>query len=102
IAAGQYRASDQLIDVQQMARPGTVTAILEPLYPGHYGNIPPGSNCVANVYTSNHDELASGKAGTLRTLFLHAVDATAVVHAAILRMQAVMAPVQILVLSGGH
>ncbi|WP_054312352.1 biotin/lipoyl-binding protein [Mesorhizobium sp. 1M-11] len=100
IAGGQVRASDQLIDTQQLMTPGTVTAVLEPLYPGQYGNILPGSNCIANVYTSNHDELASGKAGTLRGLFLHAVDATAMVHAMILRMQAVMAPVRTLVLSG--
>ena len=100
IAGGQFRASDQIIDVQQLTTPGTVTAILEPLYPGQYGNILPGSNCIANVYSSNHDELASGNVGTLRGLFLHAVDATALVHAMILRMQAVMAPVQTLVLSG--
>ena len=100
IAGGQFRASDQLVDVQQLAKPGTVAAILEPLYPDQYGNILPGSNCIANVYTSNHEELASGNVGTLRGLFLHAVDATALVHAMILRMQAVMAPVQTLVLSG--
>lgn len=102
IAGGQVRASDQLVDTQQLMAPGTVTAILEPLFPNQYGNILPGSNCTANVYTSNHDELASGKVGTLQWLFLHGVDATALVHALILRMQAVMAPVQILVLSGGH
>ncbi|MBD9375176.1 HlyD family secretion protein [Rhizobium sp. ARZ01] len=100
IASGQVRASDQLIDARQLTAPGTVTAILEPLYPGQYGNILPGSNCIANVYTSNHDELASGNVGTLRGLFLHAVDATAIVHAMILRMQAVVAPVQTLVLAG--
>lgn len=100
IASGQVRASDQLVDAQQLSAPGTVTAILEPLFPGQYGNILPGSNCIANVYTSNHDELASADTGTLRKLFLHAVDATAMVHAIILRMQAVIAPVQTLVLTG--
>lgn len=100
IASGQVRASDQLIDTQQLTAPGTITAILEPLFPDQYGNILPGSNCIANVYTSNHDELASGDTGTLRKLFLHAIDATAMVHAIILRMQAVMAPVQTLVLTG--
>lgn len=100
IASGQVRASDQLVDAQQLSAPGTVTAILEPLFPGQYGNILPGSSCIANVYTSNHDELASADTGTLRKLFLHAVDATAMVHAIILRMQAVIAPVQTLVLTG--
>lgn len=102
ISSGQVRASDQLVDTQQLMTPGTITAFLEPLYPGQYGNILPGSSCIANVYTSNHDELASGKVGFIRGLFLHAVDATAMVHALILRMQAVMAPVQLLVLTGGH
>jgi multidrug resistance efflux pump len=100
IAGGQVRASDQLVDVQQLGAPGTVTAILEPLYPGQYGNILPGSNCIANVYSSSHDELATGNVGVVRKLFLHAIDATALVHAMILRMQAVMAPVRTLVLSG--
>ncbi|WP_111786318.1 HlyD family secretion protein [Brucella pituitosa] len=100
IAGGQVRASDQLVDIQQLAKPGTITVTLEPLYEGQLAGIPPGSSCVANAYTSNHEELESGKAGTLRSIFLHAVDATGLVHAMILRIQAVMMPVQTLVLSG--
>ncbi|MEL4377826.1 HlyD family secretion protein [Brucella cytisi] len=100
IAGGQVRASDQLVDIQQLAKPGTITVTLEPLYEGQLAGIPPGSSCVANAYTSNHEELQSGKAGTLRSIFLHAVDATGLVHAMILRIQAVMMPVQTLVLSG--
>jgi hypothetical protein len=34
IAAGQVRSTEQLIDVQQVARPGTLTVLLEPLYKG--------------------------------------------------------------------
>ncbi|AUH62884.1 HlyD family secretion protein [Paracoccus zhejiangensis] len=100
IASGQVRATDQLIDVQQLATPGTVTATLEPLYAGQLENIPRGSSCVANAYTNNHDRLASGETGTLEGIFLHAVDATALVHAMILRIQTVMLPVRTLVLSG--
>ncbi len=100
IAGGQVRASDQLVDIQQLAKPGTITVTLEPLYEGQLADIPPGSSCVANAYTSNHEELQSGRAGTLRSIFLHAVDATGLVHAMILRIQAVMLPVQTLVLSG--
>lgn len=101
IAGGQVRASDQLVDVQQLSRPGTITATLEPLYENSFGNVPPGSNCIANAYTSNHEELQAGTAGPLRSAFLHAVDATGLVHAVILRIQAIMMPVQLLVL-GGH
>ncbi|RCW86524.1 HlyD family secretion protein [Phyllobacterium bourgognense] len=101
IAAGQLRPTDQLIDVQQLARPGTLTVFLEALYPGQLAGIPPGSSCIANAYTNNHDALAAKDIGTGKWLFLHMVDTVAVVHAMILRMQALMLPVQTLVL-GGH
>ena len=101
IAAGQLRPTDQLIDVQQLARPGTLTVFLEALYPGQLAGIPPGSSCIANAYTNNHDALAAKDIGTGRWLFLHMVDTVAIVHAMILRMQALMLPVQTLVL-GGH
>ncbi len=101
IAAGQLRPTDLLIDVQQLARPGTLTVYLEALYPGQLAGIPPGSSCIANAYTNNHDALAAKDIGTGRWMFLHMVDTVAIVHAMILRMQALMLPVQTLVL-GGH
>jgi multidrug resistance efflux pump len=100
IAAGQLRPTDQLIDVAQMSKPGTLTVFLEPLYPGQLEGIPPGSSCIANAYTNNHDALADKNIGALRWAFLHMVDAVGLVHAMILRMQAVLLPVQTLVLSG--
>ena len=100
IASGQFRPTDQLIDVAQTARPGNITAFLEPLYPGGLEGVPPGGSCIANAYTDNHDELESGDVGTARWLFLHMVDAVGVVHAAILRVQALLLPVQTLVLTG--
>jgi multidrug resistance efflux pump len=101
IAAGQIRPTDQLIDVQQMATPGTITVFLEPLYQGELTGVPPGSSCIANAYTNNHDALADPDIGTGRWLFLHVVDTVGLVHAMILRMQALLLPVQTLVL-GGH
>ncbi|XEN32246.1 multidrug resistance efflux pump [Ensifer sp. WSM1721] len=100
IATGQIRPTDQLADVQQMARPGTLTTFLEPLFMGEFSDIPPGSSCIANAYTSNHDELQSPDIGTSRWLFLHMVDAVGLVHAMILRLQALLLPVQTLVLTG--
>jgi multidrug resistance efflux pump len=100
IATGQYRPTDQLIDLAQTARPGTIAALLEPLYAGGLDGVPAGGSCIANVYTDNHAELASGKVGAGRWLFLHMVDAVGIVHAAILRVQALMLPVQTLVFSG--
>ena len=100
IASGQFRPTDQIIDVVQTARPGTITAGLEPLYPGGLEGVPPGGSCIANAYTDNHDELEKGDVGVGRWLFLHMVDTVGVVHAMILRIQAMLLPVQTLVLSG--
>ncbi|WP_018183386.1 HlyD family secretion protein [Kaistia granuli] len=102
VAAGQFRPTDQLIDVQQLGQPGSITVYLEPLYAGELEGVPPGGSCIANAYTNNHDALADKNIGTGRWLFLHVVDTVGLVHAMILRMQAIMLPVQTLVLSGGH
>jgi hypothetical protein len=102
IASGQFRASDQLIDAQQAQAPGTITAYLEPLFEGGFEGVPPGSSCIANAYTSNHDALADPNIGTGRWLYLHLIDTVGVVHAIILRIQALLLPVQTLVFSGGH
>jgi len=100
IASGQFRPSDQLVDVTQTARPGTITAFLQPLYTGGLDGVPPGGSCIANAYTDNHSELKSGNLSTPRWLFLHMVDTVGVVHAAILRIQALLLPVQTLVFTG--
>ncbi|WP_376987164.1 HlyD family secretion protein [Bosea sp. R86505] len=100
IAAGQFRTGDQLVDAQQVQRPGTLLVFLEPLYAGGLDGVFPGSSCVANAYSSNHELIASGKVGTLKSLALHVVDATGVVHAVMLRIQALLLPVKMLVLSG--
>jgi multidrug resistance efflux pump len=102
IATGQLRASDQLIDTQQVAAPGTLTVFLEPLFEGGFDKVPPGSKCLANAYTNNHDRLANEDLGTMKSLYLHAIDTVGVVHAIILRIHALLLPFQILVFSGGH
>ena len=100
VASGQFRPTDLLIDVQKLGQPGSITVYLEPLYPGELEGVPPGGSCIANAYTNNHDALADKNISGPRWLFLHVVDAVAVVHAAILRMQAILLPVQTLVFSG--
>lgn len=102
IAAGQLRAGEMLLDAQQVQVPGTLTVFLEPLYPGALEGVPPGSSCIANAYSSNHELIASGKVGGLTALYLHGVDAVALVHALLLRIQALVLPVRTLVFSGGH
>lgn len=100
IASGQVRLSDQLIDAQQVTRPGTITVYLEPLFDDGLNGVPPGSSCIANAYTDNHDILAEEGISTSRWLFLHVIDTVGVVHALILRIQALLLPVQTLVLAG--
>jgi hypothetical protein len=102
IAAGQIRPTDQLQDVATFARPGTITAIMEPLVEGGLDRLPQGSSCIANAYTSNYDALQDPEIGAFHAFVLHAIDATGLVHAALLRMQALILPVRTLVLSGGH
>lgn len=101
IAAGQFRGGEQLIDPQQVVRPGTILVFLEPLYAGGLDGVTPGSSCIANAYSSNHDLITSEKVGATEALVLHAVDAVGIVHAMILRIQALVLPIQTLVF-GGH
>lgn len=100
IAAGQIRSSEQLVDAQQVVRPGTILAFLEPLHHGGLDGVTPGSSCIANAYSSNHDLIADPRTGTLRRIALHAVDAVGLVHALLLRIQALVLPVKTLVFSG--
>ena len=100
IAAGQARAAEQLIDAQQVTRPGTITVFLEPMYKDGLAGVTPGSSCIANAYSNHHELLASGDVGLARWLYLHMVDTVAIVHAMILRLQALVLPVKILVFAG--
>jgi multidrug resistance efflux pump len=102
IAAGQVLAGQQLIDVQQVTKPGTLLVFMEPLYEGGLDRLTPGSSCIVNAYTSNHDRLDDENLSSLAWMGLHAVDTLALVHGMILRLQALMLPVKTLVLSGGH
>jgi multidrug resistance efflux pump len=100
IAAGQFRGGEQLIEAQQVVAPGTILTFLEPIYQGGLDGVTPGSSCVVNAYTSNHDLIASKDTGAFKRFALHAVDATGLVHAMLLRIQALLLPIKTLVLSG--
>ncbi|MEH2508433.1 multidrug resistance efflux pump [Bradyrhizobium sp. AZCC 1578] len=100
IAAGQVRAGEQLVDAQQVMRPGTILTYLEPIYKGGLNGVTPGSSCIVNAYTSNHERIASNDTGVFKRLALHAVDTVGIVHAMLLRIQALLLPIKTLVLSG--
>jgi len=101
IAAGQILQTNQLTDLSKIGPPGTLTAFLEPLYDGSLDDVPPGSSCIANLYSDNHELIASKDTGSLKKVYLHIVDTVALVHAIILRLQAVVLPLKVLVF-GGH
>jgi multidrug resistance efflux pump len=101
IAAGQITGSNLLTEMQKIGPPGTVLAFLEPLYDGGLNDVPPGSSCIANVYSNHHEELESKDLGFLNKLYLHIVDTVALVHALVLRLQAIVLPLKALVF-GGH
>jgi multidrug resistance efflux pump len=100
IAAGQFRGGEHLIDPQQVTRPGTILVFLEPLFEGGLDGVTPGSSCIANAYSSHHDVLASPDVSATRRFVLHAVDAVGLVHAMLLRIQALLQPITTLVFSG--
>lgn len=102
IPSGQLRPGDQLLDAQNLPPPGGLVVYLEPIYPDQFVGIPPGSRCLANVYTDNHARLEHEDLGTLQFIWLHVVDTIGVVHAAGLRLRMLMMPVQTLLFSGGH
>jgi multidrug resistance efflux pump len=101
IAAGQFRGGEQLMEARQVLAPGTILTFLEPIYTGGLDGVTPGSSCVVNAYTSNHDVIAARETGVFKRLVLHGVDAVGVVHAMLLRVQALLLPVKTLAL-GGH
>jgi multidrug resistance efflux pump len=99
IAAGQFRGGEQLVDAST-ARPGTILTFLEPLAKNGLDNVTAGSTCIVNAYTSNHEIISSKDTGAFRGFVLHAVDAVGLVHAMLLRIQALLLPIKTLVLSG--
>ncbi|OAF11800.1 secretion protein HlyD [Bradyrhizobium centrolobii] len=100
IAAGQFRTGEQLLEAQNAVRPGTILVFLEPLYQGGLDGVTPGSSCIVNAYTSNHEEISAKDTPTSRKIALHVVDGVGLVHALLLRIQALLLPIQTLVLSG--
>lgn len=100
IAAGQVAGGQQLLEAQNAVRPGTILAFLEPLYKGGLDGVTPGSSCIVNAYTSNHEEIAAKDTSTSRAIALHVVDGVGLVHALLLRIQALLLPIKTLVLSG--
>ena len=100
IAAGQVRAAEQLIDPQQVIRPGTITVFLEPLYRAGWTALhqaaaasPTPTPTIMSYWLRKTLDLGS-------RVYLHIVDTVAIVHAMILRLQALIFPIKALVFQG--
>ncbi|MDJ0992338.1 MAG: biotin/lipoyl-binding protein [Dinoroseobacter sp.] len=92
IAAGQYRASDQLVDVGQRASNGTILAALEPVFEGHTSDIPPGSSCKAVAYSNHREEISTEGISGVKAVALRIVDGLGITNALIIRIQATVLP----------
>jgi hypothetical protein len=99
IAAGQFRGGEQLVDAS-VARPGTLLAFLEPMQKDGLLDVTAGSSCIVNAYTSNHEEISAKDTTTAQRIVLHTIDTVGLVHAMLLRIQALLLPIKTLVLSG--
>src|SRR5215469_8839979 len=99
IAAGQFRGGEQLIDASA-AKPGTILTFLEPLAKDGLADVTAGSTCIVNAYTSNHEEISAKDTTTMQRIVLHTIDTVGLVHAMLLRIQALLLPIKTLVLSG--
>ena len=99
ISTGQLRPTDQLIDLQDRVRPGTVMAVLEPVFDSHADAIPPGSTCVGVAYTSRAAEIAAGEITGFSAFIATIVDGMGIANAIVIRAQALMLPIRVLVFS---
>ncbi|ASP32553.1 HlyD family secretion protein [Labrenzia sp. VG12] len=97
IAGGQLRPTDQLIDLQDRARPGTILTVIEPLYEGHADEVPPGSRCIGVAYSSHDKAIKAGKITGFSAFLSRIVDGMGIANALVIRAQALLLPVKVLV-----
>lgn len=97
IAGGQIRPTDQLVDIQDRRRPGTILATLEPIFEGHADAIPPGSICAAVGYTSRAAEREAGEITGFHALVTSIVDGMGIANALVIRGIALLLPIRVLV-----
>ncbi len=100
IAAGQFRPGDALLDLQDRVRPGTVTAFLAPLYRDQVADIPLGSACVGVAYSNRSEQIANGEISGFSAFITRIVDGMGIANALVIRGQAILLPVKVLVFSG--
>lgn len=100
IASGQLRPTDQLIDIADRMRPGTIMAVLEPVFEGHADDVTPGSACAGVAYTSREAERESGEITGFGRFTSSVVDGMGIANALVIRIQTLMLPIRVLVFPG--
>src|SRR5260370_41894132 len=93
IAAGQFRGGEQLVEAQNIARPGTILVFLEPLYKSGLQGVTAGSSCIVNAYTSNHEEISAKDTSPRPKVVLHLGHCCGLMQALLLRIQALLLPI---------
>ncbi|MEP1934728.1 MAG: biotin/lipoyl-binding protein [Roseibium sp.] len=97
IASGQLRPTDQLIDIQDRARPGTIMTVIEPVYPGHADLVPPGSRCIGVAYSSHEKAIQAGDISGFSAFISRIVDGMGIANAIVIRIQSLLLPIKVLV-----
>jgi multidrug resistance efflux pump len=100
IASGQLRPTDQLIDIRDRARPGTIMVVLEPVFEGQADDVTPGSACVGVAYTSREAERESGEITGFGRFTSSIVDGMGIANALVIRIQTLLLPIRALVFPG--
>ncbi len=100
IASGQLRPTDQLIDIRDRARPGTIMVVLEPIFEGQADDVTPGSACVGVAYTSREAERESGEITGFGRFTSSIVDGMGIANALVIRIQTLLLPIRALIFPG--
>jgi len=86
--------------VNPILRPGTIMAVLEPIFEGHADDITPGSACAGVAYTSREAERESGEIKGFGRFTSSIVDGMGIANALVIRIQTLMLPIRVLVFPG--
>jgi multidrug resistance efflux pump len=97
IAAGQFRPGDNLIDIQDRIRPGTLLTIMEPIFPEKVEGVPPGSRCTGVGFTDHSKFIEENGLTGLHAFMYKAIDGLGVTNAVVIRAMAIVIPVKALV-----
>ena len=100
IAAGQFRGGEQLIDAQNAAQTGYDPRLPGAALQGRSRGRDAGQQLHRQCLYQQPRRDRDPETGTLKGIALHVVDAVGLVHALLLRIQALLLPIKTLVLSG--